>query len=69
MNKAHPEVTADVAKGETEAVAELAQVKGKPLAEIDPAGIQATIDVVNGAFKLKSQVKASDVYVQGFVAK
>ena len=69
MNKAHPEVSADVAKGETEAVAELAQVKGKPLAEIDPAGVQATIDVVNGAFKLKSQVTISDIYVPGFVAK
>jgi NitT/TauT family transport system substrate-binding protein len=69
MHKMHPEVTADVAKGETEAVAELAQVKGKPLAEIDPAGIQATIDVVNGAFKLKSPVKAGDVYMPGFVAK
>jgi len=69
MNKAHPEVSVDVAKGETEAVAELAQVKGKPLAEIDPAGVQATIDVVNGAFKLKSPVTVSDIYVPGFVAK
>lgn len=69
MHKHHPEVDVEVAKGETEAVAELAEVKGKPLAEIDPAGIQATIDVVNGAFKLKSQVKAGEVYVPGFVAK
>ena len=69
MHKLHPEVSVDVAKGETESVAELAQVKGKPLAEIDAAGIQATIDVVNGAFKLKSQVKAGDVYVPDFVAK
>ena len=50
-------------------VAELAQVQGKPLAEIDAAGIQATINVVNGAFKLKSQVKVDDVYTPGFVAK
>ncbi|HKS84742.1 MAG TPA: ABC transporter substrate-binding protein [Pseudolabrys sp.] len=69
MHKYHPEVSEEVGKGETESVAELAQVKGKPLAEIDPAGIQATIDVVNGAFKLKSQVKATDVYVPGFVPK
>ena len=69
MHKYHPEVSIDVAKGETESVAELAQVKGKTLAEIDPAGIQATIDVVNGAFKLKSQVKATDTYVPGFVTK
>jgi NitT/TauT family transport system substrate-binding protein len=69
MHKAHPEVSVEVAKGETESVAELAQVKGKPLGEIDPAGIQATIDVVNGAFKLKSPVKVGDLYVPGFVPK
>jgi NitT/TauT family transport system substrate-binding protein len=69
MHKHHPEVDVEVAKGETEAVAELAEVKGKPLAEIDPSRIQATIDVVNGAFKLKSQVNASDMYVSGFVPK
>lgn len=69
MHKYHPEVSEEVGKGETESVAELAQVKGKPLAEIDPAGIQATIDVVNGAFKVKSQVKAADTYVPGFVPK
>jgi hypothetical protein len=69
MNKHHPEVSVEVAKGETESVAELAQVKDKPLAEIDAAGIQATINVVNGAFKLKSQVKVDDVYTPGFVAK
>ena len=69
VNVAVKGVSFDVAKGETEAVAELAQVKGKPLAEIDPAGVQATIDVVNGAFKLKSPVTVSDIYVPGFVAK
>jgi NitT/TauT family transport system substrate-binding protein len=69
MHKYHPEVSEEVGKGETESVAELAQVKGKPLTEIDLAGIQATIDVVNGAFKVKSQVKAADVYVAGFVPK
>ena len=69
MHKLRPEVSTDVAKGETESVAELAQVQGNPLAEIDAAGIQATINVVNGAFKLKSQVKVDDVYTPGFVAK
>ena len=69
MHKHHPEVDAEVAKGETEAVAELAEVKGKPLAEIDQSRVQATIDVVNGAFKLKSQVNAGDIYVPGFVPK
>jgi NitT/TauT family transport system substrate-binding protein len=67
MHKHHPEVDVEVAKGETEAVAELADVKGKPLAQIDPSRIQATLDVVNGAFKLKSPISAGDVYVAGFV--
>jgi NitT/TauT family transport system substrate-binding protein len=67
MHKHHPEVDVGVAKGETEAVAELAEVKGTPLAQIDPSRMQATLDVVNGAFKLKSPISAGDVYVAGFV--
>jgi NitT/TauT family transport system substrate-binding protein len=67
MHKHHPEVDVEVAKGETEAVAELADVKGKPLAQIDPSRIQTTLDVVNGAFKLKSPINAGDAYVAGFV--
>jgi NitT/TauT family transport system substrate-binding protein len=67
MHKYHPEVDVGVAKGETEAVAELAEVKGTPLAQIDPSRMQATLDVVNGAFKLKSPISAGDVYVAGFV--
>jgi len=67
MHKHHPEVDVEVAKDETEAVAELADVKGTPLAQIDPSRMQATLDVVNGAFKLKSPVGASDAYVAGFV--
>ena len=69
MNKYHPQVDVEVAKGETEAVVELAQVKGKPLAEIDPSRIQDTINVVNGAFKLRSQIGTGDIYVPGFVPK
>jgi NitT/TauT family transport system substrate-binding protein len=69
MNKHHPEVAVDVAKGETESVAELAEIKGKPLAEIDPSRIQATLDVVNGAFKLRSEVSANEVFEPGFVPK
>ncbi len=69
MNKQHPEVAVEVAKGETEAVAELAQIKGTPLAEIDPSRIQATLDVVNGAFKLRSEVSARDVFEPGYVPK
>ena len=41
MHKYHPTVEAAVAKGETEAVAELAQVKGQPLGLIDPARVAA----------------------------
>ena len=41
----------------------------KPLGEIDPARIEATIDVVKGAFKLKTPVTANDVYAPGFVSK
>jgi NitT/TauT family transport system substrate-binding protein len=69
MNKHHAQVDASVAKGETEAVAELAQVPGQPLGAVDPARIDATIDVVNGAFKLKSAVSGKDIYAPGFVAQ
>jgi NitT/TauT family transport system substrate-binding protein len=69
IHKLVPQVDATVAKNETEAVAELAQIPGKPLGEIDPARIEATIDVVKGAFKLATPVAAADVYAPGFVPK
>jgi len=69
MQRLVPQVDATVAKQETEAVAELAQIPGKPLGEIDPARIAATIDVVKGAFNLTTPVTAADVYVPGFVPK
>src|SRR5262252_839768 len=69
MQRIVPQVDATVAKKETEAVAELAQVPGKPLGEIDPARIEATLDVAKGAFKLATPVAAADVYVPGFVPK
>lgn len=69
MHKLVPQVDATVAKNETEAVAELAQVPGKPLGEIDPARIDATLDVVKGAFKLNTPITANDVYAPGFVPK
>jgi NitT/TauT family transport system substrate-binding protein len=69
MHKYHPEVATEVAKGETEAVAELAQVKGQPLGVIDPARIDETIEVVKSVFKLKAPVSAGDVYVPGLVSK
>jgi NitT/TauT family transport system substrate-binding protein len=69
MNKYHPTVDAVVAKGETEAVAELAQVKGEALGMIDPARIEETIGAVTSVFKLKTSLKATDVYAPGFVPR
>jgi NitT/TauT family transport system substrate-binding protein len=69
MHKIVPQVDATIAKKETEAVAELAQIPRKPLGEIDPAGIEATLDVVKNAFKLATPVAAADVYAPGFVPK
>jgi NitT/TauT family transport system substrate-binding protein len=69
MHKIIPQVDATVAKKETEAVAELAQIPNKSLGEIDPARIDATLNVVKGAFKLATPVTAADVYAPGFVPK
>jgi NitT/TauT family transport system substrate-binding protein len=69
MQKMIPEMDAAIARSETEAVAELAQLPGQPLGEIDPARIEATLDVVKSAFKLATPVAATDVYVPGFVPK
>jgi NitT/TauT family transport system substrate-binding protein len=69
MQKIVPQVNATVAKKEIEAVAELAQIPGKPLGEIDPALIDATLDVVKGAYQLATPVAAADVYAPGFVPK
>jgi NitT/TauT family transport system substrate-binding protein len=69
MQRMVPEIDAAIVKSETEAVAALAQIPGQPLGEIDPAGIDATLDVVKGAFKLATPVTAADVYVPGFVPK
>jgi NitT/TauT family transport system substrate-binding protein len=69
MHKIVPQVDAAVARNETAAVAELAQIPGKPLGEIDPARIVATLDVIKGAFKLATPVTAIDVYAPGFATK
>jgi hypothetical protein len=37
------------------------------LGEIDPARIEATLDMVKGAFQLATPVAATDVYALGFV--
>ena len=69
MHRIVPQVDAAVARDETAAVAELAQVPAKPLGEVDPARIDATLDVIKEAFKLASPVTAADVYAPGFVTK
>jgi NitT/TauT family transport system substrate-binding protein len=69
MRKLVPQVDATIAAKETEAVAELARIPGKPLGEIDPARIEATLDVIKGAYKLATPVTAADVYEPGFVPK
>ena len=69
MQKIVPQMDATIAKQETVAVAELAQIPGKPLGEIDPARIEDTIDMIKGAFKLATSVAAADVYAPGFVPK
>jgi NitT/TauT family transport system substrate-binding protein len=60
MHKIVPLVDATTAKKE-KAVAELAQFLDQPLGEIDPARIEATFDVVQGAFRLATPVAAADV--------
>ena len=69
MHKFVPQVDATVAKNETEAVAKLAQIPGQLLGEIDPARIEATLDVVKGAYQLSTPVAAADVYAPGFAPK
>jgi NitT/TauT family transport system substrate-binding protein len=69
IQKIVPQVDATVAKNEIEAVAEIAQIPGQPLGEIDPARIDATLDLVNGAYKLARPVAAADVYAPGFAPK
>src|SRR5215475_6454641 len=69
MRKLIPQVDATIAAKEIEAVAELAQIPGKPLGEIDPARIEATLDVITRAYKLATPVAAADVYAPGFVPK
>ena len=69
MHKYHRQVDAGVASAETVKVGQLASVPGAPLGSIDPARLQSTIDVVAGAYTLKSTVKPDDIYAAGFVPK
>jgi len=67
MHKYHKEVSADVAKGETELVKELAEVPGHKMGVIDPARIQRTIDIMAKSYPMKQPVKPQDMFVAGFV--
>jgi hypothetical protein len=69
MHKIGPLVDATIAKSETEAVAELARIPGKALGEINPARIEAALDMVKDAFRLTTPVVAADMYAPGFVPK
>ncbi len=67
MHKYHKEVSADVAKGETELVKELAEVPGHKMGVIDPARIQRTIDIMVKSYPMKQPVQSQDMFVSGFV--
>jgi NitT/TauT family transport system substrate-binding protein len=67
MAKYQKELTPAVIEGETKLVAELAEVKGKPLGVIDPKSIGDTVDVMAGSFTLKNPVAPADLFAAGFV--
>ncbi len=69
MHKYHREVDEGVARDETMKVGQLATVAGAPLGAIEEGRLQRTIDVIAGAYTLKSTVKAADIYAPGFVPK
>ena len=69
MHKMVPQVDAAVARDETAAVADLARIPGRSLGEIDPARVEATLDVVKGAFRLATPITAADIYAAGFASK
>ena len=69
MHKLVPQVDAAVARDETAAVADLARIPGRGLGEIDPARVEATLDVVKGAFRLATPITAADIYAAGFASK
>jgi NitT/TauT family transport system substrate-binding protein len=69
MHKYHREVDEGVARDETVKVGQLATVPGAPMGSIDSARLQRTIDIIAGAYSLKSTVKPADIYAPGFVPK
>ena len=67
LAKYQKQIAPEVGKGETEAVAELAQVPGQKLGEIDPARVASTVEVISENFQLNNPVDPKDVYAPGFV--
>jgi NitT/TauT family transport system substrate-binding protein len=57
------EIDADIATGETQILASLAQLPNAPLGSIEPARMTATIDLVQQTTALAHPVSASDVFV------
>ena len=67
MHKYHKEISADVAKGETELVKELAETPGHKLGVIDQNRVKATIDIMAASYPMKTPVQPQDMFVPGFV--
>jgi NitT/TauT family transport system substrate-binding protein len=67
MHNYHKEVTAEVGKGETELVREIADVPGRKIGEIDEKGVKNTIEVMKDAYPLKRAVDPKEVCVPGFL--
>jgi NitT/TauT family transport system substrate-binding protein len=69
LNKYHREVEVEVAAGEVEKVRALATVPQAALGAIDAGRVRRTIELVSGAFDLKSAVTPEEVFVPDIVAK
>lgn len=67
MAKYQKELLPDVIAGETKLVAELAEVKDKPLGQIDATSIAGTVKVMSENFDLKTRVEPADLFAPGFV--
>ena len=67
LHKYHREVDVGIGVAETKAVAGLASVPGQPLGSIEAGKLGKTIDIVAGAYKLKTPVTVESLYAPGFV--
>jgi NitT/TauT family transport system substrate-binding protein len=67
MKKFHRELDVDLAAAEVKKVGDLAVVPNSALGAIDMKRAQKTIDIVSGAFDLKSPPKADEVFSTQFL--